>query len=189
MEWLEWINDNREWVFSGIGAVIIGTVLAFFLKGKHASSAIQQTARSGDASQNIQAGRDVNIAVATDRPSANRIEILKTLDHSMNDMFGRLRTGLSENQFVRDFIVMSSRNVPGIVTHPLIRCNTDEIPELTGKVHILEGHGFIELRGNLYRMSEEFAAYLTIPTVNKVLPKDETELYKLAKSLEQGKNR
>ena len=162
---LSWINDNREWLFSGIGATIIGIALTFFLRRRHSTRlGAQQSLRSGDASQNIQAGRDVNIALATDRPSESRIQILANLNGTMPDLFGRLRTGLSENQFIRDFIVMSSRNVPGIVTHPFIRCNTDEIPDLIGKVHILEGHGFVDQRGNLYRMSEEFVAYLTAPS-------------------------
>ena len=112
----------------------------------------------------------------------------------MPDLFGSLRGGLKDHQFVRDFIVLPSKdNVMGFVSHKYFRLNADEIPDLIGKVHILEGNGFIRetATASLYRMSEQFATYLTIaaiPTVNKVLPKEETELTRLAKSiLEQEK--
>lgn len=54
-----WVNDNKEWLFSGVGAVVAGWVVRLFAKNKSTSST--QTIRSGDNSINITAGRDVNI--------------------------------------------------------------------------------------------------------------------------------
>jgi hypothetical protein len=175
LQWLQWlgwwINDNREWLFSGIGVTIIaiiGSVLAWLRRRRHSTrGAVQQTARSGNASQNIQAGRDVNIALATDRPlpaSPALRETLAKLNWKMPDLFESLRGGLKDHPFVRDFIVVPSKdNVMGVVSYKYFRLNADEIPDLIGKVHILEGHRLIEQRGNLYRMSEAFADYLTLP--------------------------
>jgi plastocyanin domain-containing protein len=56
---MQWINDNKEWVFSGIGLALIGLIWKFFFKDKSASGR-SQTIRSGRNSTNFQAGRDIN---------------------------------------------------------------------------------------------------------------------------------
>lgn len=54
-----WVIKNKEWLFSGIGVVVIGWVVQLFFKKSNASST--QTIRSGDGSFNVQGGRDVNV--------------------------------------------------------------------------------------------------------------------------------
>jgi len=55
---MAWILDNKEWLFSGVGIVIIAWVFRLFYKQRQTSS---QTIKSGDNSTNIQAGRDINM--------------------------------------------------------------------------------------------------------------------------------
>jgi len=58
MEIISWFNSNKEWVFSGIGAVIIGTIITWFLRR---SSSKKQIQKSGNNSINIQVGDNLNI--------------------------------------------------------------------------------------------------------------------------------
>lgn len=50
--------ETIEWVFSGIGAVIFGIILTWFLRR---SSSKKQIQKSGNNSINIQVGDDLNI--------------------------------------------------------------------------------------------------------------------------------
>lgn len=59
MEFVDWVVDNKQWLFSGVGIVVVAWVLRLILKKRYASSI--QTIRSGDTSTNVQAGRDVRI--------------------------------------------------------------------------------------------------------------------------------
>lgn len=52
---IEWIIENKNWIFSGIGVFIFCLVINWFLKGK-ANSQIQ----GGINSKNIQSGRNTN---------------------------------------------------------------------------------------------------------------------------------
>ena len=55
----QWVLDNKEWLFSGIGGMLliwIGRML--FNRRKAASS---QRIRSGRNSTNLQAGRDIHL--------------------------------------------------------------------------------------------------------------------------------
>ena len=63
------IIDNKEWLFSGVGLVVIAWAVRLIFKKTNASST--QTIRSGDSSTNVQAGRDVNIAT---RKKGNDVE-------------------------------------------------------------------------------------------------------------------
>lgn len=54
-----WGVRNGEWLFSGIGVVVIGWIGKLIFKKSNDSST--QTIRSGDGSINIQGGRDVNV--------------------------------------------------------------------------------------------------------------------------------
>ncbi|MFA5494233.1 MAG: hypothetical protein WC247_05600 [Porticoccaceae bacterium] len=58
-EFLAWVIDNKEWLFSGAGLMIVAWVGRLIFKKKYTSST--QTIRSGDSSTNVQAGRDVSI--------------------------------------------------------------------------------------------------------------------------------
>jgi len=54
-----WVVDNKQWLFSGAGLVVIGWLVRRIFKKSYSSSI--QTIRSGDSSTNVQAGRDVSI--------------------------------------------------------------------------------------------------------------------------------
>lgn len=54
-----WVIDNKEWLFSGVGVVVVVWIGRLIFKKRYTSST--QTIRSGDSSTNVQAGRDVSI--------------------------------------------------------------------------------------------------------------------------------
>lgn len=56
---ISFLFDNKEWLFSGGGLVLLAWVYRVFFKKKQTAST--QSIRSGDGSTNIQSGRDVNI--------------------------------------------------------------------------------------------------------------------------------
>ena len=56
---LGWLNENTEWLFSGIGVVALACVARCIFKGKQAAST--QGIRSGGNSTNVQAGRDAQV--------------------------------------------------------------------------------------------------------------------------------
>ncbi len=58
-ELVAWIVDNKQWLFSGAGLVVLAWIGRVIFKKKYASST--QTIRSGDGSTNVQAGRDVSV--------------------------------------------------------------------------------------------------------------------------------
>lgn len=53
----DWVNENKEWLFSGVGVVIIGGIWHLIRRQK--GDSISQEIHSGDSSTNVQAGRDV----------------------------------------------------------------------------------------------------------------------------------
>jgi hypothetical protein len=59
-DFVAWVIDNKEWLFSGVGLVVVAWVGRLIFKKTYASST--QIIRSGDSSTNVQAGRDVNVA-------------------------------------------------------------------------------------------------------------------------------
>lgn len=58
-EFVAWVIDNKQWLFSGVGLVVVAWVGRLIFKKRYASST--QIIRSGDSSTNVQVGRDVNI--------------------------------------------------------------------------------------------------------------------------------
>jgi hypothetical protein len=56
---MNWLIENKEWVFSGIGVFIIGGIIAIFKKSKKKKT-LQMKQRSGSNSKNIQIGGDFN---------------------------------------------------------------------------------------------------------------------------------
>lgn len=60
---MQWIIDNKEWVFSGIGVFALSLIAAFIFKGKGTTS---QTQKSGKNSKNYQAAGDINIGTRND---------------------------------------------------------------------------------------------------------------------------
>lgn len=59
-DFVAWVIDNKEWLFSGAGLVVVAWVGRLIFKKTYTPST--QTIRSGDSSINVQGGRDVNIA-------------------------------------------------------------------------------------------------------------------------------
>lgn len=60
---MQWIIDNKEWVFSGIGVFVISLIAAVIFKGKKTAS---QTQKSGKNSKNYQAAGNINIGTKDD---------------------------------------------------------------------------------------------------------------------------
>lgn len=56
---MEWILANKEWIFSGIGVLIVGLLINLF-KGKKDLKATKMKQKSGSNSSNIQIGGDYN---------------------------------------------------------------------------------------------------------------------------------
>jgi hypothetical protein len=54
---MNWINENKEWIFRGVGVVIITFILNYFFKDKSTS----QKQKSGKKSNNYQSGKDITI--------------------------------------------------------------------------------------------------------------------------------
>lgn len=55
---MEWIVENKDWIFSGIGVFIVSLIVGLFAKRYKSSKQIQM---SGSNSTNYQSGRDINI--------------------------------------------------------------------------------------------------------------------------------
>lgn len=55
---IDWIIENKEWVFSGIGVFVISIVLALMTK-KNGKKQIQ---KGGKNSKNYQSGGDITIS-------------------------------------------------------------------------------------------------------------------------------
>lgn len=58
-EFIVWVIDNKEWLFSGAGVAAVIGIGGLIFKKRNASPT--QTIRSGNNSINIQANRDVNM--------------------------------------------------------------------------------------------------------------------------------
>lgn len=52
---MNWIIENKEWIFSGIGIFILTIILGLFKKRQKAKK-IKMNQKSGDNSTNIQIG-------------------------------------------------------------------------------------------------------------------------------------
>jgi len=56
--YMEWIINNKEWLFSGIGVFTVSTIIGFMFNKKNST---KQTQKSGKNSTNYQSGRDIII--------------------------------------------------------------------------------------------------------------------------------
>lgn len=54
---MDWLIENREWVFSGIGVLVLSTIVGFTFKRNQSQNKIE----SGDKSINIQGSRNVKV--------------------------------------------------------------------------------------------------------------------------------
>ena len=55
---MQWLIENKDWVFSGIGVAVITIIFGFIFKAKRTTNQSQQ---SGNESTNYQAANDINI--------------------------------------------------------------------------------------------------------------------------------
>lgn len=58
MEIINWLNSNKEWIFSGIGAGLILFIITLLFKRSQSKKQIQ---KSGNNSVNIQIGDSLNL--------------------------------------------------------------------------------------------------------------------------------
>jgi hypothetical protein len=56
----DWILQNKEWLFSGLGLVVIGWFITWLINRNKKTGQLQ---KSGKNSTNIQAGNDINIKI------------------------------------------------------------------------------------------------------------------------------
>lgn len=54
---MEWIVENKEWLFSGVAIAIPLAIIGWLLSGRGS----KQVQNGGDRSTNIQVGRDLKI--------------------------------------------------------------------------------------------------------------------------------
>jgi len=55
---LDWIIQNKEWIFSGAGIFLLGAIGQAFFKRRYKTKQVQ---KSGKHSVNIQVGKDLNV--------------------------------------------------------------------------------------------------------------------------------
>lgn len=60
---MQWILDNKEWLFSGLGIFILTLIFSFFAKNKNVT---KQSQKSGKYSKNYQSARDIHIGKTDD---------------------------------------------------------------------------------------------------------------------------
>ena len=58
-DFVAWIFDNKQWLFSGLGLALVAGVWRLVIKKR--DSSFTQTIRSGDNSTNVQVGGNGNI--------------------------------------------------------------------------------------------------------------------------------
>jgi len=61
---MQWIIENKEWIFSGAGIFAISLLAGFFIKRK---STTTQAQKAGNNSTNYQAAGDINIGIKDDK--------------------------------------------------------------------------------------------------------------------------
>lgn len=60
---MQWLMDNKEWVFSGIGIFVISVIVGVVTKKQPTST---QAQKSGAHSTNFQAGGDMKVGNVDD---------------------------------------------------------------------------------------------------------------------------
>ena len=61
---MQWLIDNKEWVFSGAGIFLLGLLVTLF---KKSGNTTKQSQKSGKKSSNYQSAGDINIGVKDDK--------------------------------------------------------------------------------------------------------------------------
>lgn len=63
---MNWINENKEWFFSGGGVVFLGWLASYLLSENKKENKDEQKISSGKNSKNYQAGRDLFVTSQKD---------------------------------------------------------------------------------------------------------------------------
>jgi hypothetical protein len=71
MEIINWLDANKQWIFSGIGVAIIAFIIRLICNRRQTKKQIQQ---SGDNSINIQVGDNLNIHTQETDDEGNKEE-------------------------------------------------------------------------------------------------------------------
>jgi hypothetical protein len=164
MDIIKWTIDNKEWLFSGAGTVIILTIMRWMVRKP--SRAQQQ--RSDSGSQNIQAGRDMTIINASpglQETKQSSDDVLASMPKLTTEMKAALLA--PGGKFIREFFVLPHRRLTiGGSQKPRFIFYEDEHQSLRGQLDVLEEHGFIKdvtPSGNdypIYRMTEKLVSCL-----------------------------
>jgi hypothetical protein len=88
---LEWIADNKEWIFSGIGVTVLGTICSWAIRKKHCRST-GQTQRGSGNSRNVQVGRDINLYAVPSPEDEQREADLRVVDVRVIDDINDIET-------------------------------------------------------------------------------------------------
>ena len=59
---VDWVLENKEWLFSGVGVTLVILIVQLLRRKTVPPPSVQQQ-HGGSGSQNLQAGRDVNITL------------------------------------------------------------------------------------------------------------------------------
>ncbi|MFF2853500.1 hypothetical protein [Peribacillus sp. NPDC058002] len=64
---MSWINDNKDWIFSGVGVVLGSGLLGLIFRNikikNQEKNTPNQSIKSGNDSNNIQGGNDVKVTI------------------------------------------------------------------------------------------------------------------------------
>ncbi|MBK7475448.1 MAG: hypothetical protein IPN74_05625 [Haliscomenobacter sp.] len=58
---INWISTNKEWLFSGLGGLILLPIVRYIWKRNRASQSEPSVSNTATGNRNYQAGRDINI--------------------------------------------------------------------------------------------------------------------------------
>ncbi|KQA22625.1 hypothetical protein F546_17140 [Vibrio paracholerae 877-163] len=58
---MDWLIENKEWVFSGVGVLVMSIIFSYFLK-TYKTNGIKQSITSGKSALNVQ-GKNVTVNI------------------------------------------------------------------------------------------------------------------------------
>ncbi|MBJ6977164.1 MULTISPECIES: hypothetical protein [Vibrio] len=58
---MDWLIENKEWVFSGVGVLVMSIIFSYFLK-TYKTNGIKQSITSGNSALNVQ-GKNVTVNI------------------------------------------------------------------------------------------------------------------------------
>ena len=166
---IRWLVENRQWVFSGIGVVVLGGAVAF-IRRRMRSGPQRPNENATAHLRDVQAGRDINISLASGlEPHAASEDTDEELMRSMTALMTEMRSDLTgpDGQFVREFFVLRNhRVVLGGSEKPRFIYYEDDHPNLRNQLDLLEERGLVRdvtpIGNNIpiYRITEKLVMRL-----------------------------